>query len=33
MNDLESIIDYFSDINPKGEYVIIISKEGYNISS
>ena len=31
--DLESIIDYFSDINPKGEYVIIIAKEGYNISS
>ena len=31
MNDVENLIDYFKDINLKGEHVIIIAKEGYKL--
>ena len=31
MNDVENLIDFFKDINPKGEHVIIIAKEGYKL--
>ena len=32
LDDIDKIIDFFDDINPKGEYVILIAKENYKLS-